>query len=80
MSEKLEYMEGLSRSPDLVASESDPLQFVRFCNYNVWVAGERLVRYWKARKEAFGDERAFLPLILTGRGALTAVEIHQYTL
>jgi hypothetical protein len=47
------------------------MQFVRICEYDFWAAAQRLCLYWKERKEIFGNERAFLPLTLTGKGALT---------
>jgi len=51
------------------------MHFVRRDNYNVHAAACRLVKYWKIRHEFFGDERAFLPLIQTGRGALTRDDV-----
>ncbi|KAL7578584.1 hypothetical protein ACA910_011640 [Epithemia clementina (nom. ined.)] len=67
----------MDKAPDLVAKETDPLQFVRFCKYNVREAAERLVRYWEERREVFGDQAAFLPLTLTGHEALTRNDVLQ---
>ncbi|GAX12856.1 hypothetical protein FisN_15Hu339 [Fistulifera solaris] len=69
------YREALIRCPQLVETESDPMQFLLFADFNVWSAAERLVTYWEKRKEVFG-ERAFLPLLdLSGNGALTAEDV-----
>ncbi|KAL7557786.1 hypothetical protein ACA910_013063 [Epithemia clementina (nom. ined.)] len=73
---KVAYMEAMAMVPDIVASETDSVQFLRICNYDVWAAARRLVLYWEIRKEVFGD-RAFLPLILTGDGALSNEDILQ---
>ena len=72
MDRKSAYMQALARSPDLVSTETDSLQFVRYSNYSVPDGAERLVLYWEERRKLFGDERAFLPLTLTGMGALTS--------
>jgi hypothetical protein len=66
---KAAYMEALKRAPNLVATESDPIRFLRFEKYNAWAAARRLVTYWSSRKSIFG-ENAFLPLDLSGKGAL----------
>jgi hypothetical protein len=46
----------------------------RFEQGNVVAAARRLASYWKHRKETFGD-RAFLPLDLSGQGALTVEDV-----
>jgi len=46
------------------------MQFIRACDGDLWAAARRLCTYWKERKDLF-RERAFLPLTLTGNGALT---------
>ena len=56
---------------ELVKTETDPIQFVRFCDYDLLAGARRLCMYWTERKALFGAERAFLPLTLTGTGALT---------
>ncbi|KAL7557106.1 hypothetical protein ACA910_002355 [Epithemia clementina (nom. ined.)] len=60
---------------DLVMTETDPLQFVRYCNYDVLEGAKRLCLYWTERRYWFGPERAFLPLTLTGTGALTPEDL-----
>ena len=68
--EKLDYLEAVRRAPDLVTSESDPMRFLRFTNYNARAAAQVLIKYWKQRCRIFGDD-AFLPMLLTGNGALS---------
>ncbi|KAL7580648.1 hypothetical protein ACA910_002161 [Epithemia clementina (nom. ined.)] len=65
------YFQALSKDAALVLEESDPLIFVRACQYNVFAGVKRLCCYWTERLKLFGPERAFLPLTLTGTGALT---------
>jgi hypothetical protein len=67
---KAAYLEALERAPKLVATESDPMRFLRFEKFNAWAAARRLVTYWSSRVAIFGGEKAFLPLDLTGKGAL----------
>ncbi|KAL7578688.1 hypothetical protein ACA910_009826 [Epithemia clementina (nom. ined.)] len=69
------YLEAMSRDPQLVLTETDPLQFVRYCEYDLFAGVKRLCLYWTKRKELFGPERAFLPLALTGTGALTPQDL-----
>ena len=68
--EKVDYLEAIRRCPDLVASESDPMRFLRFTHFNTSAAAQGLIRYWKRRRKVFG-EKAFLPMLLTGNGALS---------
>jgi len=72
--EKAAYLEVLRRAPHLIGIESNVLRFVRRDNYNAHDAARRLVMYWRVRIELFG-ERAFLPMIQTGSGALTQDDI-----
>lgn len=67
--EKQDYLHALQASPKLVASESDPIRFLRFTNFNAPAAAQGIIRYWKLRRETFQD-KAFLPLTLAGGGAL----------
>ncbi|KAL7577952.1 hypothetical protein ACA910_007577 [Epithemia clementina (nom. ined.)] len=61
----------LQADPELVLLETDPLQFVRYFQYrDLELAAQRLCSYWTARLAVFGPDRAFLPLTLTGTGAL----------
>ena len=69
-SHKTEYLEATKVAPRLVETETDPLCFLRYANFNYWDAAERLVSHWKERKYVFG-ERTFLPLSLTGETALS---------
>ena len=69
------YLEAMKRDCDLVQTETDPLVFVRFCKYDIWAGAKRLYLYWMERKKIFGPERAFLPLTLTGTGALTQEDL-----
>lgn len=68
--EKADYLLALQVAPDLVLTESDPMRFIRFTSLDYTVAAKMLVNYWKRRREIFGD-RAFLPMILTGGGAVS---------
>jgi hypothetical protein len=67
---KAAYLKALERAPTLVATESDPMRFLHFEKFNAWAAARRLVTYWSSRVAIFGEEKAFLPLDLTGNGAL----------
>lgn len=69
------YLHAMTQDSNLVLTESDPLQFVRVCKYDVWVAAQRLCLYWMERLRLFGPQRAFLPMTLTGTGALTVPDI-----
>ncbi|KAL7557084.1 hypothetical protein ACA910_009908 [Epithemia clementina (nom. ined.)] len=69
--ESAAYLRAMELDSDLVQTETDPLQFVRYCHYNLWDGAKRLCVYWTERRALFGDDRAFLPLTLTGTGALT---------
>ncbi|GAX21572.1 hypothetical protein FisN_29Hh003 [Fistulifera solaris] len=69
------YQRARSECPHLVATESDPLKFLQFEQYNPWSAAERIVTYWNKRYEWFG-ERAFLPMNLSGHGALNEEDVN----
>jgi hypothetical protein len=68
--EKKSYMEAIELVPYLVATESNPIVFLRCEKFNATAAAQRLSKYWDARCEIFGD-RAFLPMVQTGKGALS---------
>jgi hypothetical protein len=68
--EKKSYMEAIERVPSLVATESNPIAFLRCEKFNASAAAQRLIKYWGARCEIFGD-RAFLPMVQTGKGTLS---------
>jgi hypothetical protein len=72
--EKEEYLMALEVAPRLVLLESDPARFLRYTNFNVAAAAQTLVLYWKRQREVFGGQ-AFLPLTLTGNGALSSKDI-----
>ncbi|KAL7563561.1 hypothetical protein ACA910_002228 [Epithemia clementina (nom. ined.)] len=62
------YLEAMQQCPALVWNETDPLQFVRRCNYQLAQGAQRLCLYWTERKNLFGPERAYSPLRLGGMG------------
>lgn len=64
-----EYNEAMAFVPNLVQKETKPIYFLRREEYNPYKAALRLVRYWKARKQFFG-ERWLLPMTQSGAGAL----------
>ena len=72
--EKMVYLEAKRRCPELVKAESDPMRFIRCCDFDMKVAAQRLCLYWKGRLELFGKDRAFLPMILSGSGAFEKEE------
>ena len=71
------YCEAFERDAELVQTETDPLQFVRYCDYNLYKGAKRLCLYWTERLKLFGPDRAFLPLTLTGTGALTDEDVRN---
>jgi hypothetical protein len=64
------YIKAIERVPYLVATESNPIVFLRCEKFNASDAAQRLIKYWDARCEIFGD-RAFLPMVQTGNGTLS---------
>ena len=66
---KSSYLKALQQAPHLVEKESNPVHFLLREDLNVWNAAERRVKYWEWREKLF-KERAFLPLDLSGEGAL----------
>jgi hypothetical protein len=60
-------------APQIVMTESDPLRFL-FSEKNIHGAALKLAGYWCIRSNRFG-ERAFLPMNLSGTGALTHQDI-----
>lgn len=70
--EKSAFLRALEVAPDLVFTESDPLRFLRFTNFNVDPAARSLVLYWQRRLDVFGTTKAFLPLLVMG-GANSAL-------
>jgi hypothetical protein len=68
------YLEAVGRVPHLVEVESNPDRYLDFLGYDPWKAALRVAEYWKARVDLFGD-RAFLPLTISGEGALAPEDV-----
>jgi hypothetical protein len=68
--ERKSYIKAIEQVPSLVATESNPIFFLRCEKFNASAAARRLIKYWNIRCEIFGD-RAFLPMVQTGTGALS---------
>lgn len=62
LSSREAYAEARRRCPHLIATESNPIIWIRHEEFNIWAAARRLVRYWEYRKEIFLD-RAFSPIL-----------------
>lgn len=75
LADKREYLKANELVPHLVQEETDALVFVRVCDYNIWEAAARICLYWKERESLFGPGRAFLPLDMTGKGALSDQDV-----
>ena len=69
------YLQAMKQDSEMVHIETDPIQYVRYCNYDLWAGAQRLCLYWTIRVELFGIQRAFLPLTITGTGALTSEDV-----
>jgi hypothetical protein len=67
--EKDAFLEASHRVPNLVETESPPIDFLRAEQFNSWAAAERCINYWELRVWLFG-ERAWLPMTSTGNGCL----------
>lgn len=72
--DKKDFSEAYRAAPVVVATESNPIRFLRVESMNPWSAATRLVLYWKYRREVFED-RWLLPLDLSGHGALTDADV-----
>jgi len=59
------------KCPDLLDAESAPERFFEASNRQYRATAENLSNYWSHRLETFGEDRAFLPLTVTGDGALS---------
>jgi hypothetical protein len=80
LSKKADYLRALSICPGVVERETNPLYFLRFDSWDPWKAAKRITKYWEMRHQAFGPDRAFLPMVATGHGALSpeaALELHK---
>jgi hypothetical protein len=72
--EKEAYLIAVKEAPRLVQLESDPELFLEREDGDADKAAIRLSLYWTTRKETFG-ERAYLPMTITGDGAMDAFDI-----
>ena len=72
--DKAAYVEAVRQTPNLVEAESNPDLYLEYDSYDPWKAALRVANYWKTRVEIFGD-RAFLPLTITGDGAMSSEDI-----
>lgn len=77
--EKVDLVRALNEVPLLVATESAPLKFLRRESFNFRAAARRLCSYWFYRRKFFGD-RAFLPMTITGSGAMSEEDISAFSL
>jgi hypothetical protein len=77
ISHKDACLEAVLRTPSLVHTESDPIKFLRYAKFDALEAAFRLAMYWFQRKRIFGD-RTFLPMTLTGEGAMDADDVAAY--
>jgi hypothetical protein len=75
--DKKEFLEALRRTPELVQSESHPVNFLVVEDYNPWSAAKRLTLYWKYRKQVFGEPRWLKQIDLSGNGALTPKDVEN---
>lgn len=66
---KATYLEACERAPQVLEKESHPSRFIRVEKGSAKAAAERIAAYWECRKNVFGD-RTFLPLDITGDGAM----------
>jgi hypothetical protein len=72
--DKAAYLEARARVPHLIELESDPYRYLQYNNMDPLLSAKDLVTYWEKRKEIFG-EKAFNPIQLKGRSALSAKSI-----
>jgi hypothetical protein len=75
--ERAAWVEAVKVAPDLVHLESNPSVFLQCERRDPWAAAKRIATYWTKRKSIFAD-RAFLPLNLSGRGALSDDDIMAF--
>jgi hypothetical protein len=72
--EKEAYLIAFKEAPRLVQLESNPELFLQREDGDGYAAAVRLSLYWTTRKDTFG-ERAYLPMTITGEGAMDAFDI-----
>jgi hypothetical protein len=68
------YGEAMERAPRLVEMESNPDHYLDHAELDPWKAAGRVAAYWDARVELFGN-RAFLPLTISGEGAMSQEDV-----
>lgn len=73
--DKVAYAMALERCPHLIKLESNPDYYLESARGDAYAACRRVLGYWSLRLEWFGEERAFLPMNLSGTGALTPADI-----
>lgn len=69
LNQKQAYLRALHVCPNLVATETEPIRFIRSVDYNPWEAAQKIVDYWECRRKIFMD-RPFAPLAIRS-GALS---------
>jgi hypothetical protein len=72
--DRVEFGEAMARAPRLVEIESNPDHYLDHADFDPWKAAAGVAAYWKARVEFFGD-RAFLPLTISGDGAMSPDDV-----
>jgi hypothetical protein len=68
--DRASYTKAMERAPRLVEIESNPDHYLDHAGLDPWKAAARVAAYWETRVEFFGD-RAFLPLTISGDGAMS---------
>lgn len=71
---KAAYAEAVHRCPEIMLDECNPVAFLKREKYNTLAAAQRIVNYWTARLQIFG-ERAFMPMNISSKGALGHEEV-----
>jgi len=69
------YAEAKKRAPGVVARETNPIAYLRRYDMDADAAAEGILAHWEHRRRLFGAERAFLPMNITGDGALCSDDI-----
>lgn len=72
--DRVAHGEAMERAPRLVDVESNPDHYLELAEFDPWKAAARVAAYWKARVEIFGG-RAFLPMTISGEGAMLREDI-----